>query len=499
MRYLLTGKQMKQVDQYTISQIGIPSLVLMERAAFAVAEEVKKRVGKRDHIWAACGTGNNGADGIAAARMLHLCGYDVTVLLAGNPQKGTEEYRRQLSIAQRLDLNIAEFNDFIPGRCDVLVDAVFGVGLDREITGEYRDVLLLLRERNPKLTVAVDIPSGIHSDNGRVMGIALKADVTVTFGWQKLGTFLYPGREYSGEVIIDRIGFPKQSLAKACPQAFTYEEADKSRIPARPAYSNKGTFGKVLLIAGSAGMSGAAYLSASAAYAMGAGLVKIWTVEENRAILQQQLPEAIIQVYDPDEVLCETDDFKEKAQKVLEWADLLVLGPGLGQGEYVSHLVEFVLSHAYVPMVLDADGLNAVARRPELTGYFTENIIITPHVGEMARLTGKTTEEISGSLSETAAAYSSRYGITCVLKDAVTIVAMRDGRIYYNSSGNSAMAKAGSGDVLTGVIAGLLALGMEEPEAAALGVYLHGCAGDRVRRERGEHGLFARDIVEALR
>lgn len=498
MRYLLTGKQMKQTDRYTIEQIGIPSLVLMERAAYAVAEAVAARAGKKEHIWVACGTGNNGADGIAAARMLHLKGYDVLVLLGGNPQRGTAEYHQQMKIAKELDLNIAEFKDFIPGRCDVLVDAVFGVGLDREITGEYREFLDLLNGRKPRLTVAVDIPSGIHSDDGRVMGTAVKADLTVTFGWQKLGCALYPGREYSGEVVIDDIGFPDKSLGETEFLAFTYEEEDKRRIPSRPAYSNKGTFGKVLIIAGSAGMSGAAYLSASAAYGMGAGLVRIFTVEENRPVLQQQLPEAIIEVYGPEEVLEGKEAFEDQALDALKWADVIVMGPGMGGKPYVRSLVEFVLSHAYVPIVLDADALNAVAAHPELAGYFTENIVVTPHLGEMSRLTGKSIEEIKSALSETATEYAGRYGITCVLKDAVTIVAMKDGRTYYNSSGNSAMAKAGSGDVLTGVIAGLLALGMEESESAALGVYLHGCAGDRVRRAKGEHGLLARDLVEAL-
>lgn len=499
MRYLLTGKQMKAVDRYTIEQIGIPSLVLMERASMAVAKEVMEHSGKREHIWVACGTGNNGADGIAAARMMFLKGYDVLVLLAGNPEHGTAEYGLQLKIAQELGLNIAEFKDFIPGRCDVLVDAVFGVGLDREIRGEYRELLELLNNRKPRFTVAVDIPSGIHSDTGKIMGIGIKADVTVTFGWQKLGTCLYPGKEYSGRVVIDDIGFPQKSLEQVSPQSFTYEEEDKKRVPIRPAYSNKGSFGKVLIIAGSAGMSGAAYLSASAAYAMGAGLVKVFTVEANRGILQQQLPEAIIECYDPEAALRGTGNFKEQAEKMLEWADLAVLGPGIGQDDYVPCLVEFVLSHAYVPIILDADGLNAVAGKPELTGYFTENIIITPHLGEMSRLTGKSIGEIRENLHETASEYSGKYGITCVLKDAVTVVGMKDGRVYYNSSGNSAMAKAGSGDVLTGIIAGLLGLGMEESEAAALGVYLHGCAGDRVCREKGQHSLLARDLVEAIR
>ena len=286
MRYLVSGSQMKEVDSYTIQSIGIPSLVLMEQAAAAVVREVQKKAEKKDRIWAVCGTGNNGADGIAAARLLHLKGYTVTVILAGTKGNGTDEYKKQLAIAER---------------CELIIDAVFGVGLSREVGGTYRDLLATLPGCGAAYVVAVDIPSGIHADTGEVMGIALKADVTVTFGYEKLGTLLYPGRAYSGTVVVADIGFPPVSLERLSPELFTYEAEDIRMIPARPAYSNKGTFGRVLIAAGSKNMSGAAYLSAMAAYRMGAGLVKIFTVEENRAILQAALPEAIITTYDPEE------------------------------------------------------------------------------------------------------------------------------------------------------------------------------------------------------
>lgn len=498
MRYLVSGSQMKQVDSYAIGQIGIPSMVLMERAAMAVAETVAERAGKKERIWAACGTGNNGADGIAAARMLFLKGYRVTILLCGDPDSGTEEYRQQLSIARKLEVPIVEFGDFIPGFCDVIIDAVFGVGLSRKIEGEYEQVLSMLAQRRAREVIAVDIPSGIHSDSGQVMGIALKATVTVTFGYEKLGTVLYPGKEYSGQVVIRDIGFPQVDFRNMGIQAFTYGEEDLCRIPNRPDYSNKGSFGKVLLAAGSKHMSGAAYLSALAAYRMGAGLVKILTVEDNRVILQQQLPEAIIETYEPDLVWSDPDGFRQLIGKACDWASVIVLGPGLGSEPYVELLVEEVLGYAYVPILIDADGLNAIARKPSLTQYYTENIIITPHLGEMARLTGMEIAEIQKHLMEVAVEYSRRYGITCVLKDAVTVAAGRENQVYVNTSGNSGMAKAGSGDVLTGVIAGLAAQGEECMDAAALGVYLHGRAGDRCRETLGAHGILARDIANQL-
>ena len=495
MRYLVTGKQMKEIDRYTIETIGIPSLVLMERAAYAFVEELKKRIRREDQIWAVCGNGNNGADGVAAARMLFLEGYQILVILARGGDRGSEEYLRQVSIARNLGMNLIDYDDFIPGHCDVLIDAVFGVGLSRPVEGVFYDIITSMSQIHPRLTAAVDIPSGVCADTGKVMGTALKADLTVTFGYEKIGTMLYPGKEYSKMVVTADIGFPQISLEKRGTAYFTFEREDVKKIPSRPAYSNKGTFGRSLIVAGSENMGGAAYLSALSAYRTGAGLVKIFTVEENRIPLQTLLPEAVMEIYDPKEAETGTEAFKALVEKQCRWADGIVLGPGLGRKLYAKHLVEQVLINAYVPIVLDADGLNLISDYPELTGYFTENIIITPHLGEMARLTNKTVRELSENLIESAREYADKYGIICVLKDAVTVVALKDGRCYINSSGNSAMAKAGSGDTLTGILAGLLALGIEEDEAAALGVYIHGLAGDEMREQAGEHGLLARELA----
>lgn len=498
MRYLVTGGQMKEVDRCTIESIGIPSMVLMERAAMAVTEEVLKHAKKTDCIWAVCGSGNNGADGIAAARMLHLKGYTATVILAGKKEKGSTEYMTQVSIAEHTGVRIVEYSAFIPDKCDILIDALFGVGLDRDILGIYREIMDAVTACQPGVTVAVDIPSGIHSDTGQIMGAAFPADVTVTFGYEKLGTMLYPGKQYSGKVLVADIGFPKMSLRNRKTEFFTFEPGDEGLIPKRPAYSNKGDFGKVLVVAGSPGMSGAAFLSALAAYRTGAGLVKIFTVEENRVILQEGLPEAVISTYDTMEAKAGTEEFKNQLKKQCEWASVIVLGPGLGQEDHVKNLLEEVLTNAYVPIILDADGLNVIAANPELTSYFTENIIVTPHLGEMARLTGSSVDIIRKHLISTAREYADRYGITCVLKDAVTIGALKDQRTYVNASGNSAMAKAGAGDVLTGIIAGLLALGLEESEAAAMGIWIHGLTGDKVREKYGDYSLLARDLTEEI-
>lgn len=489
---------MKAIDRYTIDQIQIPSAVLMERAAWAVTEEVIQIAAKKDRIWVVCGNGNNGADGIAIARMLTLLDYQVEIFLAGEPHKGTEEYQLQLKIAKNLDIPIRLSETVSKGRCDLLIDAIFGVGLDREIDGALKEQMSILTAQKPAFTVAVDLPSGIHSDTGQVMGIALRSDLTVTFGYEKIGTVLYPGRIYSGKVVVKDIGFPKTSLKQAQPDTYAYDRSDLLQIPARPPYSNKGTFGKILLIAGSHNMSGAAYLSALAAYRSGAGLVKIMTTEDNRVILQEQLPEAILVTFDPEKDLEEPDHFRKMILEQCHWASVIVMGPGLGKEKVVRTIVETVLTHSLLPVVLDADGLNAVAACKELTSLFHSRVIVTPHLGEMSRLCGRPVEEIQGNLLATAREYGDRFGVTCVLKDTVTVTACRDKTAYLNTSGSSAMAKAGSGDVLTGMIAGLLALGMECEKAAALGVYLHGVAGEEAARCLGEHHLLARDLTDYI-
>lgn len=508
MKVSVTGTQMKQIDGDTIHRIGIPSMVLMERAALAVTAEVERMAkeagfgsGLRERaarVWIACGTGNNGADGIAIGRMLHGKGYEVTVLLAGNPEHATPEHRSQQAIAERLGVPIVEYRDFIPGSCDIIVDAIFGIGLGRNVEGEYRELIEMLSAQKTRLVAAVDIPSGIHADTGQVMGTALLAKVTVTFGYQKTGMLLYPGKTYAGDVLVADIGFSDISLQNVGWDAFIPEPADLCRLPRRQADSNKGTYGKLLLIAGSRGMSGAAYLSALAAYRAGAGLVKILTVEENRQILQSQLPEAILETYSAEAALEAEAAFTGWIERQCGWATAIVLGPGLSQEPYVRRLAELVLTHAYVPIVLDADALNTVAANPELTGYFTENIIITPHIGEMSRLTGKTVSEIKSHAVAVAREYSQAFGVTCVLKDAVTVTADREGITYINSSGNSGMAKAGSGDVLAGIIGSLLAQGMELSEAAFFGAYLHGLAGDAAAELLGKRSILAHEIADSI-
>ncbi len=508
MRYLVNGREMKAIDMRSIHEYGIPSLVLMERAALEVANAVVRMTADRDEnkkssimIWAVCGLGNNGADGVAAARMLHLRGYSASIILPAVDGNMSEEMEIQLAIAEKLGIPVYRLDEFIPGVCDVIIDAIFGIGLTRMVEGAYADLVTMIRTQREAFgakVVAVDIPSGISSETGEILGCAVCADVSVTFGEMKLGHVLFPGREYSGQVTVADIGFVPMGKEVTENYIRAHTKEDLKKIPKRLAYSHKGTYGKILIVAGAKNMAGAAYFSAKAAYRTGAGLVKVLTVEENRTVIQEKIPEAILATYDPEWASHEPGEFKEYIRKQTDWADVVVLGPGLGTAEYSRLLVEAVLEHAYVPIVLDADAINLAARYPYLKKFFTENIILTPHLSECARLTGKSIDEIRENLIETAREVAEQNNVTCVLKDAATVIARKDGNVFVNTSGSAAMAKGGSGDVLCGVIAGLLGLGMDECEAASLGVYVHGLAGEAAEKRFGVHSVLAGELADCI-
>ncbi len=491
MRYVLTGAEAKAVDRYSIENVGIPSVVLMERAALAVAEAVMREEGKDSRIVIAAGCGNNGADALAIARILYQKGYErLDVIYAGNPDNATEEWKLQYQILKRLGLYPNAYEPRCVGKCEAAVDGLFGIGLSRSINGSFADFIEELNHSGARI-YAVDISSGIHADTGAIMGVCVNAYRTVTFGCEKLGSILYPGAEYSGMVETADIGFPECAVTAVKPGQVRFGKEDLLQLPVRPAYSNKGTFGKVLVAAGGKNMAGAAYLCASAAYGVGAGLVQILTVEENRSILQTLLPEAIF-------TTIEEDRLEEQVKDCLNWADTAAVGPGLGTGELQKRLVELILEHCEIPMVLDADGLNLLARYPEWANRLPAGTVLTPHLGEMSRLTQKAVSEIRQNLLREAKALAEQYNAVAVCKDARTIVSGGCDTDYVNVSGNSAMAKGGSGDVLTGIIAGLTAGGLEPPVAARLGVYLHGLSGDAVKRQKGSYSLLASDLVAYL-
>lgn len=515
MKIIVNSEQMKECDSNTINKIGIPSLVLMERAALSVVSYMPKGLADAGDILIACGNGNNGADGLAIARLLHESGRSVAVCQIPGSSHRSPENKTQLAILDSYGIVV---EDHIPQgkQYACVIDALFGVGLSREPEGIYAEWIHTMNALCG-YKIAVDMPSGISSDTGHAYPACFEADLTVTFAYQKAGQIFYPGCLKCGKTVVAQIGITGQSWMGKKPSCYTLGPEDLSNIPKRPARSHKGTFGKVLVIAGSNGMAGAALFCAQAAYCTGCGLVKIFTPESNRIILQSSLPEAILSCYDSPISMgdgCLSD--------AILWADAIVLGPGLGTDGNARSIVEQAIKSAEVPVVVDADALNILssfcelspdlqryqdeiydeddgrqkllARNLDLLRYGHQKKILTPHLGEMARLTGKPVKEIQGTLLETATEFAASQDVICVLKDAVTVTATKD-RAYLNTSGCSAMAKGGSGDVLSGMIASLIAQGMPPGEAAPMAVYAHGLAGEAAAKEKGSYSVLARDII----
>lgn len=487
MIYLPTGEQMRRADLYTIEEIGVPSMVLMERAALEVVRCMEEEQLDFRRVLVICGSGNNGGDGYAIARLLHLKGHDVTIFFAGNSQKRSEENAQQAKIAAHYEIPV--ITNLGTEEYSVIIDALFGTGLKREVTGHYREVLCSVNQMVGK-KVAVDLPSGIHDTTGARMGIAFCADLTVAIAFPKRGLFLQEGNVCAGKILTGDIGISSETFSEGT-VTFGYEKQDLFLgFPKRKKNSHKGSYGKVLMIAGSKGMSGAAYLSAKAAYAVGAGLVQIYTHEENRVILQQLLPEAIITTYD-------TFD-SEQLEKLIQWADLIGIGCGLGKSDTAERVMQYTLKRALVPCVVDADGINILSKHMEWIEETNALIVLTPHMKEMSRMLQCSVRELIEQRMEKLHAFVERYKVVCVLKDARTLVAKEHRNTYLNLSGNAAMAKAGSGDVLAGVIVGILAQQCEPYTSACLGVFLHGLAGDMARDKKGAYSVLASDLVAEI-
>ncbi len=486
MQYVLNCGQMKRVDRYTIETIGIPSMVLMERAALAVVEEMIGRGDRLERILVVCGTGNNGGDGLAVARLLYLKGYRVFVECVGNLDKMTTETRMQYHIVENYHIPVVNNPDY--REYTTIVDALFGIGLTRPVEGIYREKVRAINESGASIW-SVDIPSGVEGDTGRILGGAVRADDTVTFAFAKAGHLLYPGREYSGRLWIKDIGIYPHPEEEAG-YARCFGMGDAGPLLAREPGGHKGTFGKVLVAAGSLGMCGAAYFAGGAAYAAGAGMVKICTAQENRQILQTLLPEALYGTWE-----------EESLKQGIEWCDAVVAGPGIGQGEDALCMLGYLLKAGRqkdLPMVLDADALNLLSAHPGSKDMLYEKCVYTPHMMELSRMMGKDIQTLTEHPFRTVGEFAEAYPGTLVWKDACTIIRCAQGEVYLNKSGNDGMATAGSGDVLAGLLGGSLASGLDPSQAAPLGVYLHGAAGDIARERKGRHAMTARDILDSI-
>lgn len=490
MQLWVNAAQMKAADQYTIQKLGVPSLELMEHAAQACVQVLEDEKVDLSHVCVVCGSGNNGGDGFAIARILQNNRYSVETFCVGNPEHYTEETQEQMHRLQecggKITYGMPQEDSY-----SVVIDAVFGVGLSRKVEGRYRQVIEQMnRMRGTKF--AVDIPSGLSATTGCILGCAFKADYTVTFQLKKIGLELSQGRTMAGRVIVPDIGISTDSICENQEIVRTAgKDIYRKMLPDRPEDSNKGTYGRLLVIAGSKGMAGAAYLNAHAAYMTGAGLVRIYTSSDNREILQTLLPEAIVTTYE--------EYNKEELLSLLTWADSVCIGSGLGMSRLSEKILKTVIEYVKVPCLIDADGLNLLAENKNYLNQMAERrFVITPHMKEMSRLTGTPVEELKADRIQILKDFISRYRITCVLKDSRTLIASEEKGIRMNLTGNSAMAKAGSGDVLAGVISGWMVQGKEAEDAAELGTYIHGLSGDLAKFEKGVYSVMARDLIEYI-
>ncbi|MYC76310.1 NAD(P)H-hydrate dehydratase [Candidatus Poribacteria bacterium] len=523
---IVTAAEMRQIDQNTIEGIGIPGIVLMETAGSAIVRAIERHYPTCQRIGIFAGKGNNGGDGIVIARQLAHVGRDVCLFLVSPPESFTGEAQINLQIVKRLTANfglqaapkgrlrIEEIlteatleSDISLNRiasCELLVDAIFGTGLRGAVRDPIATVINTIN-RLPHPILSVDLPSGLDADTGHPLGTCVRADRTITIGLPKRGLLMYPGAELAGKLEVADIGFPEQVVdAQNIKVNWTTAAQASQWMPPRPASSHKGSYGRVLVVAGSTGMTGAAALASEAALRAGAGLVTLAIPKHLNPILEGLLPEVMTLP------LPETDAGSLAASataSILEFAkktkSILAIGPGLSQHpETVSFVHQLIREHREsglaLRMVIDADGLNALAHASEIISLLNSETVLTPHPGEMARLTKTLVPTLERDRIGTAQQFASEHGVTLVFKGAPTVTSTPNGHLWVNSTGNPGMATGGMGDVLTGIIAGLMAQGISSESAAALGVYLHGLSGDIAAERLGMHGLTASDVLKTV-
>ncbi|MDE0088969.1 MAG: NAD(P)H-hydrate dehydratase [Candidatus Poribacteria bacterium] len=488
--------------------IGIPGIVLMETAGSEIVQAIERHYPTAQRIGVFVGKGNNGGDGLVIARQLAHAGREVNVFLVSPAESFTGEARTNLDIAKNLELQIEEiltdavfFNTL---RCDLLVDAIFGTGLRGAVREPVANIINAINDI-PIPILAVDLPSGLDADSGNPLGTCVQADRTITIGLPKRGLLVHPGAEFAGKIEVVDIGFPQQVIdAQNIKVNWTTEKDAAAWIPVRSPASYKGSYGRVLVVAGSTGMTGAAALASEAAFRVGAGLVTLTIPKSLNPILEVKLSEVMTLPLPETEAgsLAESS-----TSTILEYAkktkSLLAIGPGLSQHPETVGLVHQLISENHkqelgLRMVIDADGLNALAQATDLISLLGTETVLTPHPGEMARLTNIPISTLESNRIGAPEEFANQYGVTLVLKGAPTITSNPSGEIWINSTGNPGMATAGMGDVLTGIIAGLMAQNMSSETAAVLGVYLHGLAGDIAAEKLGMHGLIAGDVLKAV-
>ncbi len=500
---LLTPSQMQQVDQKAIHKMQIPSILLMEHAAYQVFSYVKEHY-NRQAICIVCGPGNNGGDGLAIARQLKMwsdCKISITMM--ASPDKLTEDGKTYFNICQNIGIELIQYTseaeEVIISRiksADIIVDALFGTGLTRPVQGQYKKIIEEINKANGKI-ISVDIPSGIDGLTGQIQGVCVKADCTITFVRPKLGLYLYPAIEYTGEVRVAEIGIPEELVKETKVIAFSLEKEEmKALLPVRPMRSNKGSFGKVLVIGGSLGMAGAISLTSIAAYKVGCGTVTTVVPRCILEIMQQKLTEAMaIGLEDSDGRFAH--EAAHKIKVLLPNYHVVAIGPGIGRDKVIQSILLEVLESDR-PCIIDADALYFIPEVLEILKVRKAPTIVTPHPGEMARMVGATIQEVLENPLKYVKDFARKFNTITVLKLEKTVIADTTGIIYINRYGNSGLAKGGSGDTLTGIITGLLAQHIAPIDAAKLGVYLQTRSADLAKEVLSEYSLMPSDVIHFL-
>ena len=495
-------EEMREMDRRAIEEYGIQDSILMENAGNATFYIIQKNMPVRDQRFVIfCGGGNNGGDGLVVARKLYSNGAKVKIFLLSNPQKFKNSAALNYQTALKLGLdmhnlkNISEAEPDVAG-ADALVDALFGTGLDRQVEGKYRQVITLIN-KSAKTIFSVDIPSGINGNTGQVMGSAVKADFTTTYGQPKLGSLLYPGFFYGGQLSVTHISFPPPLHNDP---AILVETNDVLPLPERKADGHKGSFGKALFVAGSSLYLGAPYFAALSYLKAGGGLSFLAAPQPIAPHIASKGSEVILRPQPATEYGGLAAKSRETLLQLVETVDFVVIGPGLSLDEETQQLVRDLVPRINKPLLIDGDGLTAIAPildRLKSRKYIT---ILTPHIGEMARLCSQSIEEIEQDKISVVQNYAADWHAMIVLKGAHSLIGLPDRRVYINLSGNNGMATAGSGDVLTGTIAAMYGygLGFSIEEAVRMGVFIHGFSGDLAAKEKGEDGITAEDILQTL-
>lgn len=506
---IVSGEKMGEIDGEAINRFGIPGLMLMENAGLQVVRLIQELRPDRNRGRVAifCGRGNNGGDGFVIARHLGRLGYRVTTwaLDQASAYKGDAAVNYQILLRQGVEVfQLKEDNPLAftrdLGTDDLIVDALLGTGLQRPVSGLLAEVIAALNDSAAK-TVSVDIPSGVSASTGEVLGTAVQAHYTVTFALPKRGLLLFPGAAHTGRLIVADIGMPAEltSAAELRENLITGPFV-QSCLPDRLQDGHKGTYGRALILAGSPGMTGAAALAGESALRGGAGLVYVGTAEELRPVLEAKLKEVIVWGFPGDGQGNLTAESSGRASQLAGTCQALALGPGLQPTPDTLQLLKNLCGEIFVPLVVDAGGLGALALEPQFLKQPAQRapLILTPHPGEMSRLVGRSITEVQQQRWALAAEKAREWRATVVLKGAHTVIARPDGELYLNPTGNPLLSTAGTGDLLTGLITALAAQGLEAAEAALCGTYLHGLAADLLLENSGPRGFLAGDVLDYI-